>query len=128
MEWEGKKELANGIQVEKIEPDILKYALPKDVEVTYEVIRALWELGNLAYPNTKRKVLVVFNSNFNPTKEAADFMVSFVRSEKVAAEAFCINSGALRLLTNFYFKIKKPVIPSKMFEDEKRAIAWLKEH
>lgn len=120
-----KFKLLSGITVEKIEPDILRYDVPKDVHINLNTIKELWEFGNSLFPDKKRKVLAIFNSNFTPSHEAADFMVGVKRSEKVIAEAFCINSSILRLMTNFYLKIKKPIIPSKVFEEEKKAIAWL---
>ncbi|MCC6370660.1 MAG: hypothetical protein IT236_06640 [Bacteroidia bacterium] len=120
-----KFELLCGIKAEKIEPDILRYEIPKDLHISLAVIKELWEFGNSLFPDKKRKVLGIFNSNFTPSREAADFMVGLKRSEKIAAEAFCIDSGVLRLMTNFYLKVKKPIIPSKVFEDEKKAMAWL---
>jgi|GEM_PF-2723714 len=102
-----EKTLLSSISIKKIEPNILRYEIPKDLYISLEVITELWNNANLLYADQKRKVLSVFNSNFIPSKEAADFMVSLKRSEKVIAEAFCINSAALRIMTNFYFKIKK---------------------
>ena len=127
MEPSNQKTMKSGITVSKIEPDILRYEIPKDLEMTLEAIKELWEFGNSTYPSGKRKILAVFNANFNPNREAADFMVSQKRAEKVCAEAFCINSAWLRFKTNFYFRIKKPTVPTKVFEDEKAAMTWLRE-
>ncbi len=115
-----------GITVRIIHPDIIRYEVPKDMQVTLEVMKDLASYGESVFPSQKRKVLTVFNTNFIPSKEASDFMISSERVQKVAAEAFCINSAALRILTNFYFKIKKPVIKSRTFDDEALAIAWLR--
>lgn len=118
--------MLHGIKITLIEPNILRYDVPKDMQITLEIITALREFGNTALPNQKRKVLGVFNSNFIPTHEAGDFMASELRAQTVAAEAFVINSVALKLMTNFYLTIKKPKIKSKAFDDEALALAWLR--
>ena len=122
-----KREIINGVIVEQIDGDILRYEVPKDGIITIEVITKLWENGNTWFPNGKRRLMGVFNSNFNPTKEAADFMVSLKRSEKITAEAFCIDSPFLRFKANFYLKVKKPKIKTRIFDNEKEALNWLKE-
>lgn len=127
MKNSNKIEILNGIFVEKIEANVIRYELSVGIEVNKDVIMSLWDIGNKLCPIGKRKILIVFNSNFSPTKEAADFMVSEERRDKTIAEALCIDSGALKLLTNFYFRIKKPIIPSRVFNDEKKALAWLNE-
>ena len=43
------------------------------------------------------------------------------------AEAFLFNSLHVRILINFYFKVFKPVVPSKMFQCPTEAEKWLKE-
>lgn len=115
-----------GVLIRLIEPDILRYDVPKDMKITLAVMQELTTFGTSVLPDKKRRVLVVFNSNFIPSRDATDFMVSRERTERIAAEAFCINSPALRLITNFYFRIKKPVIKSQAFENETLALAWLR--
>jgi hypothetical protein len=121
------KKIIHGIIVEKIDSNILRYEVPKDGIITQEVVTELWENGNLWFPDCKRKLLGVFNTNFNSTKEAGDFMASEKRSEKILAEALCVNSAALRFKANFYFKVKKPHIKTRVFATEKQALEWLRQ-
>lgn len=116
----------HGISIRIIEPDILRFDVPTDMHITLDIIKDLWVFGNEHLPGVKRKVLGILNSNFVPSKDAADFMVSKTRSETLAAEAFVINSALLKLKTNFYFMIKKPPVKSRAFDDEAMALAWLR--
>ena len=125
MDTENKIKL-KGVTIRKIEPDILRYNVEKDTLISHDLIKEIFEIGNSYFPDGKRKVLVIFNSNFIPSKEASDFMVSTIRTERISAEAFCINSSALRVIANFYLQIKRPVIKSKIFDDENLALAWLR--
>lgn len=42
------------------------------------------------------------------------------------AEAFVIHSLAQRILGNYYLKFDRPVVPTKLFTDYNKAMAWLK--
>ncbi len=42
------------------------------------------------------------------------------------AEAYVITSLAHRLIGNFYLKINKPKVPTKIFTDKEKAIDWLR--
>ena len=41
------------------------------------------------------------------------------------ATAILINSLANKILSDFYIRVFKPVVPTKVFTDEERAIKWL---
>ncbi len=63
--------------------------------------------------------------NLTPDKGVMSFFASKERSKRVNAEAFCMDSHALKLTANFYFRIKKPVVRGKAFENEADALHWL---
>lgn len=70
-------------------------------------------------------LLTNMDDKVSPTAFAYDFYADKARAEKVIREAFVLNSPALKLAANFYFKIKKPVILSKVFDREDLATEWL---
>jgi hypothetical protein len=53
------------------------------------------------------------------------FSASEEGSKYSVAEAFVVKSLSQRLIANFYVKVNKPPIPSKVFNSEKEAIKWL---
>ncbi len=42
-----------------------------------------------------------------------------------SAEAYVINSLAHKILGNFYTKVNKPAVPTRMFSNEEEAVKWL---
>lgn len=42
------------------------------------------------------------------------------------ADAFVINSIALKLVGNFYIRYNKPVRPTRIFNNEEDALVWLR--
>lgn len=43
-----------------------------------------------------------------------------------SAEAYVINSLPHRILGNFYMKVNKPTVPTRMFNTEEEAVEWLR--
>ena len=127
MKDDGKFKSIVGVDIRLIEPNIIRYEVAKDTVITHHLIQEIFEAGNSILNGQKRKVLIVFDTHFTPKKEAADFMVSPLRTENLIAEAFCVNSASLKIISNFYTRIKKPTVNSKIFDNEQRALAWLTE-
>lgn len=125
MEPTEKYEVIKGVTVQLLQPNILRYEVANGVVISLEAIKELHRYGNSVFPDKPYKVLTVFNKNFAPTVEATDYMASNTRVGKVLVEAFCINSATLKIISNFYFRIKKPVIPAKVFDNERIALNWL---
>lgn len=63
-----------------------------------------------------------------PSAEVREYVASEPRSKLVTADAFIVNSLPQRIIANFYLKWNKPVRPTKMFDKEEEAIAWLKNY
>jgi hypothetical protein len=61
-----------------------------------------------------------------PGKENRDYWATKEACPYSKADAFIINSVAMKLIANFYLKINKPERPTRMFTNEKEAIRWLK--
>lgn len=99
--------------------EIERYVTLEDVKVMTETIG---RMGNgKVYP-----VLVTLK-RYNPiTKEASEYAASEEAGKYTAANAIVINNFAMRIASNFYIKIFKPIRPTKMFNSEERAVGWLK--
>jgi hypothetical protein len=72
-------------------------------------------------------LLTNMSNKVTPTREAYDFYADKKRATYILKEAFVLESAALKIAANFYFKVKKPIIPSKVFDTEKEAEFWLKQ-
>lgn len=73
------------------------------------------------------KMMTNMSDKVTPTKEAYDFYGNIERAKTLSKEAFVLSSPTLKMAANFYFKIKKPKISSKVFETETQAMDWLLE-
>ncbi len=59
------------------------------------------------------------------TKTARDFLASKKGAEGVTAAAILIDSVIGSMMGNFFIRINKPIVPTKLFTDEKKAKMWL---
>ena len=69
--------------------------------------------------------LLIVEEGATFSKEAREFVASAEVSKIVKADAFVINSLALKILMNGYLKFNKPNRPTHFFNDEKPAVEWL---
>ena len=60
------------------------------------------------------------------SKEARDHFSMRGRSPNVTAVAMLVRSPVSRIIGNFFIGFSKPVVPTRMFNEEKDAIRWVK--
>lgn len=109
-----------------VSSDVVCCTFTKDVHYTLEIANAIFEAGNNLHNNNSQYYLItVMHTKLKPDKEVFDFYAHPNRKAKIIAEAFCLNSAALKLMANFYFRVKRPEIPSKVFETKEEAIKWI---
>lgn len=75
----------------------------------------------------KCMALLIVEDGATFSKEAREFVASAEVSKIVKADAFVINSLALKILMNGYLKFNKPNRPTKFFNAEQTAVTWLNE-
>jgi hypothetical protein len=75
--------------------------------------------------NQKYFAIIDLTNNIESTFESRNFYAENELNKFRLADAFIINSLYLQSLTNFYLKFKKPIIPSKMFNDLESAKKWI---
>lgn len=49
------------------------------------------------------------------------------RGELVSAVALLVSTPLSRMMGNFFLAVSKPMAPTRLFDDEAAAVAWLKE-
>ncbi|MCC6370664.1 MAG: hypothetical protein IT236_06660 [Bacteroidia bacterium] len=105
--------------------NIICCAFTKDVHYTMDMANEMFDAANALLPDTKYYLITVMHVKLKPQKEVFDFYADTKREKKIIAEAFCLNSAALKLMANFYFRVKRPNIPSRVFETEADALSWI---
>jgi hypothetical protein len=70
-------------------------------------------------------ILVDGRVNLSVSREARAFAAQTQDDDGAIASAFVITSTANKLVGNFYINVNKPVVPTKIFSTEEKAIEWL---
>jgi hypothetical protein len=92
------------------------------VEQTKEIIECIGEVCQ----DQKRPSLVSSDNFAAPTAEAREYIAKKDSNPYVTATAYIARSLAEKIMTNAFIHFNKPVRPTKMFTNEKKAIEWLK--
>ncbi|HXB41441.1 MAG TPA: hypothetical protein VNZ49_12920 [Bacteroidia bacterium] len=87
-----------------------------------KVIEAMGKLGN----KKKFPVLIDCGEFASVDKEARRFSASKDANIYTLADAVAYHTLAHKFLADFYMNHNKPEIPTKVFEDNESAIAWLR--
>ena len=77
------------------------------------------------FPDRAYKSLKIVHYKMTIDKDVMDFLASDARIGLIDLEAVVVNSATLKFLGNFYLKIKKPVIKTRIFDNETDAMNWL---
>jgi hypothetical protein len=89
-------------------------------------VRELTESIGIIGKGAKYPVLIIVNEYNTINKEASEYAASEIAGRYTIANAVIVKSAAVRIATNFFIRIFKPVRPTKMFSDEERALQWLR--
>jgi hypothetical protein len=105
---------------------IMYIRISSEKEETVELVKQMVEkMGEMV--NYKQVPMLARHEDFAlPGKANRDYWAKKESCPYSKADAFMINSMAMKLISNFYLRINKPERPTKMFTNEEEAIAWLK--
>jgi hypothetical protein len=95
-------------------------------EVEERDVRELTESIGIIGKGAKYPVLIVVHEYNSISKDASEYAASEIAGRYTIANAVVVQSAAVRIATNFFIKIFKPVRPTKMFSDEEKAVSWLR--
>ena len=108
------------------EEGIVRFEIEKTDEITLqnvkEYIEAVENLGGgRSFCN-----LIVMKHFVQVGDDARKYAASEESNIYTIADAFIINSIALKLVGNFYIRFNKPVRPTRIFNNEDDALIWLR--
>jgi hypothetical protein len=97
--------------------------LSVDLDIAMELVKC-----RLDYSQGKPMYLLIdFTNVKSVTKEARDYMNSPEGGLKgIIGGAFLSNNVVATVFINLYFRINKPTVPAKFFNNKEEAIIWLK--
>jgi len=108
------------------EEGILRFDIDSTDEITLQNLKEHLEvvksIGNgKAFCN-----LAVLTKFIQVGDDARRFAAGEESNKYTIADAFVINSVALKIVGNFYIRYNKPVRPTRLFTDEAEAVRWLR--
>jgi hypothetical protein len=112
-------------KISYLSEDILEIVVLQDSEVEEEDARENYMACKKLSEGRKMAVLIDSRVRTTATKEARSLSSGPLVSEFVIARAILTDSVSVKLLGNFYINFHKPLSPTQLFRDKKKAIEWL---
>lgn len=92
-----------------------------DINIAEKGLRERLEISD----GKKYPLLINIKSMKSITKETRDFLATEKGCEGVIAGALLIDSAIGSMLGNFFIRISRPLVPTKLFTNESAAKKWL---
>lgn len=109
-----------------LEQGIIENIIFSEVLIDTEMVLKLKKENMLISGEKPYCVLVNVGEHSEATNEARELVASAEFVQITIAKAIMINSLPHRLMGNFYLKINKPKIKTRLFTDRAQAIEWLR--
>ena len=104
---------------------MIKFILKDGTEIEKDDIHEIHRTIDELTGGKKHSILTDARCEAKASKEARDYASSRSGERNTVAEAILVRSTSMKLLANFYIKFHKPKVPTKMFDSEDKAVAWL---
>jgi hypothetical protein len=104
---------------------ILKVTIKEAVELTTEILESILEKAADFAEGQKFCIMSDMRLDVTSTSEARKYAAKNAYMSQHLAYALIANTTAVILLTNFFIKVNKPAVPSRLFKNEEDALAWL---
>lgn len=92
-----------------------------DVEDTVKMVETTSSFAK----GRKYRLLIKADPDIQPTPAAQKYSSSEEGSIHKLADAFIVNNIAQKLIANFIISFHRPVVPTKVFQQEEKALQWL---
>jgi hypothetical protein len=109
------------------EDGIIHVSFVSGTEITVEVQMKLLEVYNNIASFQKRKFVFEGGEFVSISKDAMDNAFKIEDEAPLGITAVVIRNLAQKLIAEFYYKVRKPKQPYKVFKEFDKAIAWLHE-
>lgn len=106
---------------------IIHVSFVTGTEITVEIQMKLLDAYNEFTGNQKRKFVFEGGEFVSISKEAMENALLIEEKAPMGITAVVIRNLAQKLVAEFYYKVRKPKQPYKVFKDFDKAIAWLHE-
>jgi hypothetical protein len=119
------KVILDFVIIEYGDNNIMRFEFTRDVVITMDLTMQMFDVCKTLCPDKLYKSLKIVTHKFKLENDVLDFFASEYRKSIITEDAIVLASPALRIFGNFYLRIKKPVLKTKIFDTEKEAVTWL---
>ncbi len=108
------------------ERNILFYRVGQDQVIEVHEIREMLKYVEEFIGPKRHYAVVDFGGNTSSSPEARKAYADspYINKWRIA-DAFLVKSLGVRIMANFFIRVTKPVVNTKLFTDEKEAVKWL---
>lgn len=110
-----------------IEEGILRIKLLENSEIDIVESKAMQQVSLEMTKGKKFVALVDARTQVVVSKESREWGSSEEGQKNMLAQAIIVDSLANKLIGNFIIQFHKPIAKTRLFADEREAIAWLRE-
>jgi len=105
----------------------VRVTLKDEFNVSLEEAQELSSVFGEFCQSEKRNFLIDARNSFAKIPEEVKFIATNDPNQTTTrnATAILINTLANKVLTDFYIRVFKPSVPTKVFNDEEKALKWL---
>jgi hypothetical protein len=109
-----------------LEGNIMVVTVADDVEINEQDVHEVYARRKELIGDREYAVVIISGLHATITPEARKLSAhpAYVKNRK--AFAMVVTSLAQRIVGNFYIRFDKPVSPSRVFTDTKKALEWVK--
>ncbi|MCE3229343.1 MAG: hypothetical protein K0S32_3894 [Bacteroidetes bacterium] len=104
----------------------IEFRIKKGISLSAADVWLSRDLSCAHLPGMKFVVLTETEDEFRLTQEARQAGASEEYAKHVAAHALYTNNLTLKILSNLFIRVSRPVVPTRFFDERDKAIAWLK--
>lgn len=108
-----------------LRPGIIENIIHHHATIEKEDILEMKQINKQLSGGLPYVVLIDSGTFTDITKEARELLASQEFGEKTIAKALFVRSLGHRIVGQFYIKINKPYVNTKIFADREKAIDWL---
>ena len=105
--------------------NIFRFEFTINTELNNEDAFTVFNFCNSNSILPKYKLITIMKTKLTPTKDIYDFYNAEFRNNHILKETFVLVSATLKVAGNFYLRVKKPKIPTKIFNNEPAAFNWI---
>lgn len=107
---------------------LVEFKIKKGVALSEKDVWLSRDLSTGYQPGKKFFVLTEAQDEFKVTQGARHAGASAEYAKHVSAHALCTPNLTLKILSNLFIKVSKPVVPTRFFDERAKALEWLKSY